>query len=101
MRDVYVHRGPLPPEDWFVCGGVPVTTAARTIADLLGDECDECPTEDETTVGRYLLRMERNGLDLSLLGAQLDDWVRRNRPRSRDGEFLVQSLRAAAHSQQM
>jgi hypothetical protein len=35
--DMRLHRGRLPTDDWVVFGGLPVTTPARTISDLLGD----------------------------------------------------------------
>ncbi|HEX3731761.1 MAG TPA: hypothetical protein VHU91_02415 [Mycobacteriales bacterium] len=98
IPDRYVHRAPLPPQDWFMCDGVPVTTPARTVKDLLDNHYDDCPIEDETTIGRYLLRMERRGVDLAELAAELDGWARRND--RRNGEFLVRSISAATHPPQ-
>ncbi len=35
--DMRLHRGRVPTNDWAVLGGLPVTTPARIISDLLGD----------------------------------------------------------------
>jgi predicted transcriptional regulator of viral defense system len=38
--DVRIHRGELRRDEWELLGGLPVTTPARTAADLLGDRED-------------------------------------------------------------
>jgi len=39
-RDVRLHRGSVPPNDWTMLGGLPVTRAGRTIGDLVASGID-------------------------------------------------------------
>lgn len=65
--DVRVRvRAALPPGDWRVVGGLPVTTAARVVTDLLADR------EDESAVARVV----QDALRGELLGrGELEDLV--------------------------
>lgn len=36
-RDVRLHRGQVPDEDWLILHGLPMTRAGRMVADLLAD----------------------------------------------------------------
>jgi predicted transcriptional regulator of viral defense system len=47
--DVRIHRGELRQDEWEILRGLPVTTPARTAADLLGDR------EDPTAVARVIV----------------------------------------------
>lgn len=48
-RDVRIHRGVVGSGEWAILGGLPVTTPARTAADLLGDR------EDPEAVARVVV----------------------------------------------
>ena len=55
-RDVRIHRGELRRDEWELLRGLPVTTPARTAADLLGDR------EDPGAVARVVVdALERKG----------------------------------------
>lgn len=59
-------RTALPPGDWRVVGGLPVTTAARVVTDLLADR------EDQSAVARVV----QDGLRAEVLGrGELEDLV--------------------------
>ncbi|MGH3428671.1 MAG: hypothetical protein ACRDQZ_14065 [Mycobacteriales bacterium] len=94
-KRIVVCRVPLPPQDWFMHNGVPVTTPARMVRDLLEIDDEPLPLEDETSVGRILLGIQKNGdLDLNSLAVELDDYARRENYGG--GEYLVRLLNDAA-----
>lgn len=59
-------RAALPPGDWRVVGGLPVTTASRVVTDLLADR------EDESAVARVVQDALRGEL---LVRGELEDLV--------------------------
>jgi len=88
---INIHEAELPATDWFLHHGVPVTTPARTVMDLL----DEHGNHDETSVGRMLNGMHRAGVvDFQDLAARLDDYAKREE--YGDGAKLVRLLSEAA-----
>lgn len=87
---VRIHQAELSPGDWFVHRGVPVTTPARMVMDLL-----DADDEDTTAIGRRLLGLQLSGaVDFQDLAERLEGYARRNDWGG--GAQLVASLQAAA-----
>ncbi len=70
---IHIHRAELAESEWFIHDGVPVTSPARTVIDLMDDY-----DEDSTSVGRMLDGMVRAGVvDLSDLSSDLNAYAQR------------------------
>ncbi len=94
-RDPWVvlhrHDGALPAEDITVVEGLPVTTAARTIVDLIRDGADA------GHVGGVIADAERRGLlDLRDLAALVEPFAARYALPGGSGEELISTLVAGA-----
>lgn len=90
---VVLHRrdGPLPPEDITVVEGLPVTTAARTIVDLIRDGADA------GHIGGVIADAERRGmLDLRALADLVKPFAARYALPGGSGEELISALVAGA-----
>lgn len=82
---VKVHVRPVPREDWLILEGVPVTTAARTVADLAAAGID----------GSHLAVVVADALDKGLasrdaLSTSLSAWAKRYSQSPGDGSGLVE-----------
>lgn len=85
VGDIAFHRGGVPDGEWAVVDYLPVTTAARTIADLAAVRTD----------GGHLARVVRDAIVAGLVG--VDEAVRRIEPhRDRYGPSFVDAAAAAA-----
>jgi predicted transcriptional regulator of viral defense system len=82
-----LHRGRLDRDDVTIVAGLPVTTPARTVVDLLADKHD---TDHVATV---LAEAVRAGtVDLDTLPARLAPYAARYGHRAGDGEALLAAL---------
>ncbi|HEX3731682.1 MAG TPA: hypothetical protein VHU91_01980 [Mycobacteriales bacterium] len=89
---IHVHRANLKQDEWFIHQGVPVTTPARMVMDLL-----DTRDEDETAIGRRLVMLALSGMvDFDRLSVQLDGYA--DRQGRGDGRAFVKMLRNAARS---
>lgn len=67
--DVWIHRGRLRRDEWELLRGLPVTTPARTAADLLGDR------EDPEAVARVIAdAIEKKAARVEDFPAELAHW---------------------------
>jgi predicted transcriptional regulator of viral defense system len=86
-NDLRLHRGRLDRDDVTIVDGLPVTTPARTVVDLLADKHD---TDHVATV---LAEAVRAGtVDLDTLPARLAPYAARHGHRPGDGEALLAAL---------
>lgn len=92
-RDVRLHRGEVPAPDRIVLAGLPVTRAARTIADLLADHVEP------GVVGRIAAEVLDGGLDgTGEVAERVAAYATRfDLPRG-DGEATLDHLLALARS---
>jgi predicted transcriptional regulator of viral defense system len=87
QQDLRLHRGELPPQDVTLVSGLPVTTAARTVADLLADR------HDGDHVAAVLAEAVRAGaVDLASLAGRLAPYARRYGLPAGDGQGLLDDL---------
>ena len=82
--DIKLHRGHLDPGEWTVVDGLPVTTVARTIADLAASRLD----------GGHLATVVRDALTVKqvsdqAISAALAPYARRYGAHAGDGDALV------------
>jgi hypothetical protein len=81
---------PLTSKDWCILNGVPTTTLARTIVDVLEDD-----EEDFRSLGRRLHGLAEQQLcDLNILAVELDGYARANDYRS--GNALLKLMLEAS-----
>ena len=82
--DIKLHRGHLAPKEWTVLDGLPVTTVARTIADLAAVRLD----------GGHLATVVRDALTMKqvsdrVISAALAPYAHRYGAHAGDGDALV------------
>ncbi|WP_394771353.1 type IV toxin-antitoxin system AbiEi family antitoxin domain-containing protein [Lacisediminihabitans sp.] len=85
--DLHYRRRDLPEEDVTIRDGLPVTTAERTIADLVEDRTDLSIVADALRDAS-----RKSELDLELLGRRLAPLAERNGHRKGDGVALLDQL---------
>jgi predicted transcriptional regulator of viral defense system len=85
--DVRIHRGELRRDEWELLRGLPVTTPARTAADLLGDR------EDPGAVARVIAdALESKGESAGNFPAELARWSGALGLRRGDGDAALEFL---------
>jgi hypothetical protein len=86
-----LHRGRLPADDWVVLGGLPVTTPARIISDLLGDHLAL------DRVAPIVAKVIDRGYDSpSSVAEHIAPFATQFRLRRRDGAALLEKLLTTA-----